>query len=438
MKDYKYEKVYQRIINDINQGYYKYLDKLPSIRKMADSLEVSRTTVESAYFQLMIEGYITAKEKVGYFVDVQDVYNNDNNANGNNTIESQPVHYRYDFSGRQVDSESFNIEIWKKYIKKALNFSDDMISYGDPSGENILKQQLQSYCRDNRGVIRPIDNYLVGAGFQVLLQHVCALFGKDSVVAIEETGFKQAEAVFRDCHMNVVKSPVDDLGISVNELKKYPIKLLYLNSSSGGYHGHPIKQQRRNELIRYAKENDVYIIEDDHNGELKFNTKPIDAMAKLDDQRIIYLGSFSKLLLPSIRISYLIMPKLLNNLSKQIISDYHPTTSKLEQIALALYIEDGQLLRHLKRLRKHYYNKGNYLLQQLQLAFPNNRFELYETSLKITMEVADNKIDDYITLAKNNNILVTKNSNNEITLSISGILTEDIDPSIKILKNIWK
>ena len=437
MKDYKYLEVYQTIVDDIENGYLKYNEKIPSIRKMAKQLDVSRTTVESAYLQLLIEGYIYAKEKVGYYVDVQ--YNNQKrNKNIFKTITTVDNHaYRYDFSGRLVDGESFNLDTWKKYIKKALNQSDDLMSYGQALGEEPLKIALQRYSHEYRGVRRPVENYIIGAGFQILLYHVCSLFDKDSQVGIEEGGFKQAEAVFHDCHMQVVKLPVDEEGITIEGLKQVNLKLLYLNSSSGGYHGHPIKQQRRHEIIEYARENQVYIIEDDHNGELKFNTKPIDAMSKLDNDRIIYIGSFSKLLLPSIRISYMALPSPLVKAFYEKSADYHQTASKLEQLALAMYIEDGQLARHLKRLRKHYRNKSNHLLKCLQAAFSQYHFELYETALKITMSLDAQLVDQYIALAKQKDILVTKNTNQQITLSFSGILDRDIDDAIAQLKEIW-
>lgn len=437
MKDYKYLQVYKTIINDIQNGYLKYNDKIPSIRQMAKQLDVSRTTVESAYYQLLVEGYIYAKEKVGYFVDVQ--YNNQeiDLATKRKAEKIKSHHYHYDFSGRLVDSESFNLDTWKKYIKKALNQSDDLMSYGEPLGEPALKIALQKYSHEYRGVRRPVDNYIIGAGFQILLYHVCSLFEKDNLVGIEEGGFKQAEAVFHDCHMQVVKLPVDDQGITIEGLKQANLKLLYLNSSSGGYHGHPIKQQRRLEIIEYARKNQVYIIEDDHNGELKFNTKPIDAMSKLDNEHIIYIGSFSKLLLPSIRISYMALPNQLTTLFYQKSQDYHQTASKLEQLALAMYVEDGQLARHLRRLRKHYRNKSNHLLKKLHQAFPQYQFELYETALKITMAVEQDLVDQYIAIAKAHDILVNKNNNNQITLSFSGILDQDIDDAVLLLKQIW-
>ena len=437
MKDYKYLEVYQTIVDDIENGYLKYNDKIPSIRKMAKQLDVSRTTVESAYLQLLVEGYIYAKEKVGYYVDVQFSNQIKNKKNPKVITKIDSHHYRYDFSGRLVDVESFNLDTWKKYIKKALNQSEDLMSYGEPLGEMPLRVALQEYSHEYRGVRHPVNNYIIGAGFQILLYHVCSLFGKDNIVGIEEGGFKQAEAVFHDCHMQVVKLPVDEEGITLEGLRQANLKLLYLNISSGGYHGHPIKQQRRLEIIEYARANQVYIIEDDHNGELKFNTKPIDAMSKLDNDHIIYIGSFSKLLLPSIRISYMALPNQLVQLFYEKSRDYHQTASKLEQLALAMYVEDGQLARHLKRLRKHYRNKSTHLLQKLRTTFPQHKFELYETSLKITMAIKADLVDQYIALAKQNDILVNKNSNNQITLSFSGILDQDIDEAVDRLKEIW-
>lgn len=437
MKEYKYLEVYNTIVGDIQNGYLHYNEKIPSIRKMAKNLDVSRTTVESAYLQLLVEGYIYAKEKVGYFVDVQ--YNSHELENETKQIieEADSQQYKYDFSGRLVDSESFNFDIWKKYIKKALNENNKLMSYGDVLGELQLRQALQKYSHEYRGLRRPVSNYVVGAGFQILLYYICSLFQKDDTVGIEEEGFRQAETVFSNCHLKIAKLPVDEFGITLEGMAKTKLKLLYLNSSSGGYHGHPIKQQRRLEIIEYANKNNIYIIEDDHNGELKYNTKPIDAMAKLND-KIIYIGSFSKLLLPSIRISYMVLPKELLLEFKDMISGYHQTASKLEQLALAMYIEDGQLARHLKKLRKHYRNKSKHLLNSLQLAFPHYTFILYETALKITMDIDDDLVDKYINLALQHDILINKNSKNQITFSFSGILDKDIDSAVAILKNIWK
>ena len=172
MKDYKYLQVYQTIIDDIENGYLKYQEKIPSIRQMAKRLDVSRTTVESAYLQLLVEGYIFAKEKVGYFVDVQYQNQSKKTVKAENSLALDNHTYRYDFSGRLVDNESFNLDIWKKYIKKALNQTDDLMCYGDPLGEKALRAALQQYCHEFRGLSRPVDHYIIGAGFQILLYHI--------------------------------------------------------------------------------------------------------------------------------------------------------------------------------------------------------------------------------------------------------------------------
>ena len=132
------------------------------------------------------------------------------------------------------------------------------------------------------------------------------------------------------------------------------------------------------------------------------------------------------------------LPDQLLSLFKQKSDGYHQTASKLEQLALAMYIEDGQLSRHLRRLRKHYRDKSEHLLKNLQQAFPNYTFDLYETALKITMSVEIDLIDKFIEIAKKHDILVYKNRNNQITLSFSGILDQDIDQATNILKDIWQ
>lgn len=437
MKEFKYLEIYHAIIRDIEQGFLKYHDKIPSIRQMTKKYNVSKTTVETAYQQLLSEGYIESREKVGYFVaTLASPYLLKSDQKPANHLKQE--HYRYDFSGRCVDDESFNIDIWRRYIKKALHETEDLMSYGEPCGEWKLRCALQKYSQDYRGVRRNKENYVVGAGFQTLLYHVCSLFDKNVVVAMEIGGFQQAEAIFHDCHMQVVKIPVDNEGIIVEKLKESHASIVYINSSSGGYHGHPIKMKRRQEIMEYARKYHVYIIEDDHNGELKFNTKPMDAMTKYENQWMIYIGSFSKLLLPSIRISYMALPDSLLVQYQEKIQYYHQTASKLEQLALASYMEDGQLARHLKKLRKHYYKKGNELLKLLQEAFPTCSFHLYETALKISMSVASSNIEFYLQTAKEHSICVNKSSNkNEIILSFSSILYQDIKPAVDLLKEIW-
>ncbi len=434
--DYKYQKVYDKVVSDIEKGMLVQGQKIPSIRQMTQLLEVSKTTVESAYDQLCVEGYVEARKKVGYFVASEKTPQLLSAIVSN--IAEVKNDYRYDFSGQFVDEGSFNMEVWKKYIKKALLENKKLHSYGKPFGEHELLSMLQNHSQMFRGFKKDINNYIVGAGFQTLLHSICAMFLPGSTIVMDETPFIQAQIVFEDSQLNVKKVPSDEFGISIEQLKKHSPQIIYINSSSGGYHGQPIQRQRRNELIQYAREYDVFIIEDDHNGELKYNSKTIDAMAGDDDNHIIYIGSFSKLLLPSIRLSYMVLPQSLVDKYKERNKVYHQTASKLEQIALAMYMQDGQLARHIKRLRKLYIQKASILVSTLTNTFPKFQFRLYETSLKVVMIVFDKDVDLMISEALKYDVLLLKNNSNEIVYSFSSIALSDIETAVIALKKAWK
>lgn len=437
METFKYIAVYQKIVCDIHDGYLVYHQKIPSIRQMSKEMQVSKTTVENAYLQLLAEGYIYAVEKKGYFVDVQETLQT--------SIKKEEAHipskeqvYLYDFSGRKVNTSCFDIQIWQKYIKRTLHNQDALLSYGSPFGQIELLEQLQLYSYQYRGVKRPTDQMIVGAGFQVLLQQLCHCFLRPISIGMDEVGFIQAQSVFENLGIEIIKIPSDKDGIDMKSLADFNIQMLYIHSSSSGYHGKPLKRQRRIELLKYAREKEVYLIEDDHNGELKFLSKPIDALAKDDDQWVIYIGSFSKVLLPSIRISYMSLPKQLMNKFIDKNKYYHQTTSKLEQLAFAAYLEDNQLGRHIKRLRKYYAALSTHLIDTWQTNFPQYPCILYETPLKITIDLPTKLVDTYIELAKKESIYILKNNHHQVALSFSSIDYEDVDKAIKILKRIWK
>lgn len=432
----KYELVYNQIVAAINRGEYGYHERIPSIRETAQTFNLSKTTVENAYNQLLVEGYIISREKSGFFVDVK-INSNLQNLPSSDSEQDGLKEYKYDFSGLKVDGETFKLDIWRKYLKNTLQDSESLLSYGNNAGEIKLRRALSKYCFKNRGINAGYSYFYIGSGFQNLMQLICTLFPKDIKVGIETNGFSQAITVFKDMNLDLVYLPVDNQGPTIAGIKESGVKLLYLNSSSGGYHGSLIKMQRRLELVAYASEHQIYIIEDDHNGELKYLSKPVDAMRKLDNQYLIYLGSFSKLLLPSLRIAYAIIPETLKTAMDNKVASYHQTVSKIDQITLANYIEDGQLERHLKRLRKHYNQKARLMMKELKKYFPDTEAILYETALKIALVLKEKEIDEYIELADKNKILITKNSNNQIALSFSGIKEKDISSAIQLLSKIW-
>ncbi len=431
----KYETLYNSLRQDIIKGKYRYQEKLPSIREMEKNTGLSRTTIEAAYNQLLVEGYIVSFNKRGYFIDV-DLKQTQELAilkQTNNTSQKQV--YPYDFSGGAVDPSSFNMELWKKYIRLALQ-DESLYTYGSQQGELSLRQALTHYTSMYRGVIVNVEQMIIGSGFQSLLTILCGLLKDVKRVGMPKSGFKHAQMIFEDFNVEVILLEEDDEGIMLDALSKVDIDFLYINSSLAGKKGRALSISRRLNLIEYAKKHSIYVIEDDHNGELRYKAKPIPAMQGQDHEHIIYIGSFSKLMIPSIRIAYMVLPFELLKAYKLKKDYYHQNVSKLEQIALAYFIEDGQLIRQLKRLRRLYYKKSEQLMNSIEQYCPNTSIQLEETALRVRLSFSrEINIDEILNkahcLGLDFNI-----HHSECILSFSSIPLDKIEDGIKIFATL--
>lgn len=435
-----YLQIYQKLQSDILSGYLKQHDQLPSIRKCEKLFKVSKTSIERAFQQLLDEGYIISIPQKGYFVDVDMEHVNLRNRLIEKPTVIKQEFIRYDFRSASMDSDSFDITLWKKYLKEVLDSHSEISTYGDPQGERSLRQALQQYAYSIRGVLCDSEQMLIGSSFQSLLYVLCGMIGKHCIVAMEESGFVQAEKVFHDYGWTVRKLPMSKDGISLDALRQSDAEVLYLNSVSQGLNHQPVHKKQRSELLQWAREKNAYIIEDDHNGELRYHSRVTPAMQGFDMGRhVIYIGSFSKLLLPSLRISYMVFTKNLAEQFHQSMHCYSPTSSKIEQLALAHYICDGHLERHVKRLRKRYDQKSTHMMHVLQNEFPKAIFILEEASLQIIMRLSTgHDIDLMIHVAMKEGIVIQKSSMQELVLSFAAMKEEDMYDAIHELHELWK
>lgn len=434
----KYQILYNKIKDDILNQRYLYKEKIPSIRQMINTTGYSKTTVETAYLQLLAEGYIQSINKSGYYVDVDMSLASQKLIKIDNKENEQKETYRYDFSGRSVDPKSFDLNIWQKYLKKVIKEENELYAYGNLQGEFCLRQCLCNYSKIERGVESHPKQVFIGSGFQSLLHIICGLIENLKTVAMPISGFNYAKQVFEDYHIKIEWIAEDDDGIIVEQLKNKEIQLIYINSSSSGKYSKPLPISRRMEIIEYAKKNNILIIEDDHNGELRYQVRPIPAMQSQATDYIIYIGSFSKLLIPSIRLSYMVMPdKILNSyLEKK--QFYHQSVSKFEQLALYEYIEDGALNRQLKKLRRLYLQKSKEMLEGIQKYLDYEYYILEETALRVRVKLKNQinliSLKEYL---KNNDININI-LNNEIILSFSSIASQDIEKGIQQISLLIK
>lgn len=385
-----YRQLYQNILTSIREGGLSVGEKMPSIRRIADELGVSRTTVEQAYQQLCVEGYLTSRPQSGYYVEAVLRESKPSPPAGADR-SAPPDGVRYDFGSRYVDSRSSDLDLWRKYVRSVLSREEIVASYGHYQGEPELRQQLAHYGMLLRGVNGTADRIVIGAGVQPLLSLLCGLLGERAGrVGIEYPCFPHAERVFRDFRLQITPLGHDKYGVIPRELYDSGADVLYLNPSNTESMGRPMPVSRRSELLEWAEKTDGLIIEDDYNGALRFKSRPVPAMQGMGgDERVIYLGSFSKLLMPSVRISYMTLPPALTGLYRSRGASYNQTSSKIEQLALAEYIRDGHIEKRLRRLRKIYSEKSDRLLSLLGEYFGQSaEIRLAETALcaELTVE----------------------------------------------------
>lgn len=434
-----YKQLYKKIQQDILSGYLEKGDQLPSIRKCEQQLKISKTSVERAYEQLVEEGYIQSIPQKGYFV-----YVDKEGVSVRKSMLYQPSQLhknriRYDFRSQSMDLDSLDIARWKKYVKEVLD-ERDIATYGNAQGEVALRMALQKYAYAIRGVLCDYEQILIGSSFQSLLYVVCALFDSSCVVGMEQSGCIQAERVFCDYQMPIRKLASEHDGICMKALYESDVNVLYMNSGYQGRNHQPLHKEKREAVLQWAKATNSYIIEDDHNGELRYRSKLTPAMQGFDMGRhVLYIGSFSKLLLPSLRISYLVFTKQLYNRYEQRKDSYSPTSSKIEQLAFARYIMDGHMERHVKRLRKRYECKSTYMQHLLHTHFPKAHVKLEEASLQFLVQFSKmTNMDAFIEQAKEKQIRIQKAADTTFVLSFAAIRKEDMAIAIQELKDIWE
>ncbi len=433
-----YNTLYTSIRDAVEKGIIKKGEKLPSLRQAAAQLGVSRTTVENAYLRLCIEGIAEGLPQRGYFI-CDSIKIRKPAANESSTLSNE---IKYDFSTQQIDTEASDEVVWKKLIRRVLNMPQQLTSYGEAQGESGLRQALSEYSYKARGVQTTPENIVVGAGIGPLLNILCGLLGNEITVGIENGGFSLAQNIFSDHKISSVLLPSDKNGATINGLTQSGVDVLFLMPSSLEKISVTSLSKRRNDYLEWAsnKENRL-VIEDDYNGELRYTARAVTAFQAKAWEKTVYIGSFSKLLLPSVRIAYMVLPDFLAVRFKQRQSFYNQTCGKIEQSALCEYINSGGLEKHLRTLRRLYYEKSRLLCKELYKKIPNVQdILLYETSL-IAEVLTDLDIESkrLCELLRENSIRVIESEKKGgIKLCFAGISKNDIPDAVEILANIIK
>ncbi len=368
-----YEQIYEFIRDEIRAGSLLQNEKLPSARFLADYLQVSRTTVDMAYGQLVSEGYLEARPRQGYFVSTIEELNAINVfSQGEKNMpckEYRQVSEKYDFSPNAIDMRFFPYATWKKITKNILvDANSDMFSLGEPQGDRELRTTICRYLHGSRGVNCGPEQIIIGAGNDYLLLLLEKILGRHVHVAMENPTYIRAYQIFKSCAYPVSFIPMDENGMSVECLRQTDARVVYVMPSRQYPTGISMPIGRRLELLKWAaKEEGRYLIEDDYDSEFRYKGKPLPSLQASDSNgNVVYIGTFSKAIAPAIRISYMVLPYPLLERYRKECGFFSSTVSRIDQTILNEFIQDGYFERYLNKMRKQYRMKHDLLLGELK------------------------------------------------------------------------
>lgn len=370
-----YQQLYRHIVGEMSAGRLREGEKLPSKRALAAHLHVSQTTVENAYTMLVTEGYLIARPRSGYYAahleqPLQASAEVEQTSVGISWPEKEPteVAIQAHFRTNAVDTTLFPYSAWARIQRDVLHGSKELLNHGDVRGDAALREVLCKYLHEYRGAQCSPEQIVIGAGVEYLVGLVCMLLGAQSVFALEDPGYPKVRQIVRNHGRTAVAVPVGAQGMDLDALEKSGATAAYVTPSHQFPTGVTMPIPARMRLLTWAHaRSDRFIIEDDYDSEFRYLGKPIPSLQGLDAQgKVIYLGTFSRTLAPSIRIAYMILPEQLLKPYHDAFSLYASTVSRFEQQTLARFIAEGHYTRHLNRVRSLYRRRKEYVVAALR------------------------------------------------------------------------
>lgn len=446
-----YIHLYKFIKHEIQMGNMKSNSKLPSKRKLSHYLAISQNTVEAAYEQLMTEGYIISFPRKGYFVsDLQGILEvNIEKEAVNEKLKKKKI-YQYEFYSSRVDVESFPYSIWRKINKEILGEENkELLQIGHSQGDRNLREAINNYLRFSRGVNAKIDNIIIGAGTEYLIQIIINILGRNKRFSVEEPGYYKIKKILKINGVNPIPISIDNQGVNVDRLRESNSEVIHITPSHQFPTGIIMPINRRIQILNWANESKGrYIIEDDYDSEFRFEGKPIPALQSLDNKgKVIYLGTFSKCFSPSERIAYMVLPDELMKIYRKDFSFLACTVSRSSQQALVRFIEEGYFERHLNKMRNIYRKKREFLVTLIKKYLNNTEIIGTNSGLHLLLKVNNGmNEEELIKSAEEKGVMVlglSKSYLNNIEesktvfLGYANLKYNEIEEAIKLLKEAW-
>jgi GntR family transcriptional regulator/MocR family aminotransferase len=448
-----YLQLYEYIKNAILSNEIAPDEKLPSLRFLAKSLGLSLTTTSLAYNQLSVEGYIYSKAGSGFFASDITFTGLPGEATRELSYSGFPESPLSDAPLQQYDLSCFDFNKWKKCLNKILSEHPHLLLMeSDPQGEKALRFEISKYLYISRGVGCDPSQIVIGAGTQQITGQLSLLLTRMTInhATVEDPCYLPVRNILRDRGFHLSSVAVSNKGINIKKLPENIRSAVYVCPSNQFPTGAIMPISRRYELLEWAGRNGSIIIEDDYDSELRYFGKPIPALKGLDSNDcVVYLGSFSSTLFPSIKISYMVLPGEMSEIFETLKNDYTQTCSKAEQLTLALFMEYGYYRTNIRRLRSLYSQKLQVLSASIH-KYAHNFIIPLNTSSGINMIINVNSKKDAETLCREANSVkvsalpvsfyTTENSGNAraLILYYNQIPLTRIDDTVERLTAVWR
>ncbi|MFE8697696.1 PLP-dependent aminotransferase family protein [Cytobacillus sp. FJAT-53684] len=444
-----YSQLYDWIKMEIEEDRLLPGMKMPSIRQLTTQLKISRNTVETAYQQLQSEGYLESVPKSGIWVaEIEKPSLHSIKVKHPMMMESKPSsEVLVDFEYGNVDLDKFPLKQWKKCLSDAVVQENDwLFQYSEKQGELTLRQEISNYLLQSRGVRSTPEQILITGGTQTSIVMICRLLAlQENTVAMEEPGYNGVRSVFEDqgCHIEPV--PLEKDGVSVEHIQKSRAKAVYLTPSHQFPLGMILSISKRMRLLKWAYETGGYIIEDDYDSEFRYQGQPIPSLKSLDEEeKVIYLGTFSKSFLPSVRLSYIVFPPSLMVQYSRRFAAYNQSVSPIIQRAMGQFMQSGEFERHIRRMRKLYQRKHQALLRSIEQYMGTKVKIVGEKSglhilLKLkgisTSELIEKGLQKGVKVYSSSSFWLNPDSEGHsyIMLGFGGLSIEEIEKGVKLL-----
>lgn len=342
-----YLQLYGQIKSDIVENIYKFGERLPSKRLIADECGVSTVTAEHAYALLCDEGYAEARERSGFFV----IFRKEDGFVRTAEKYITHTHIKSDSVGEETQ---FPISLLAKTMRRVISdYGEGMLRKSENTGCAELRKAIKSYLAKNRGINASAEQVIIGSGSEYLYRVIIELLGREHIFAAESPSYKKIEQVYNAEGARYEMLPLTADGIDSSALKKSKADVLHITPYRSFPSGVTATASKRHEYIRWAEKKNGFIVEDDFESEFSVSQKPEETLFSLSDSdNVIYMNTFSKTISPALRVGYMVLPERLVNVYNEKLGFCSCTVPTFEQLLLAELIVSGDFERNINRVRR--------------------------------------------------------------------------------------